>query len=123
MYGVEGLRDEVTTLVDCASADQDWEQIGKEIQAVVDKHATQKKIVLALFKALGFARRWILHMVAGPAGEAVVGGVLVLGAAYGLFSGGDYVDWHRTDDDGAFNFVRGVRETAEARLGTDTKAG
>jgi hypothetical protein len=116
VYGVPRLRDELAALVDGATSDKDWAKVGKDVQAVVDKHATIKKIVLAVFKALEFARKWILRVLTGLAGEAVVGGVFVLGAAYGLFAGGDYVDWHRTDDEGAFDFVRGVRRTATAEL-------
>lgn len=44
-------------------------------------------------------------------------GAFVLGGLFGLFAGGDYIDWRRTKDEGAFDFVRGVRRTAEAELG------
>ena len=116
VYEIPRLRTALEGLIDRAADDKDWSKVGEDIQRVVEKHATQKKVILAVFKALSFARKWILHVIAGPTGEAVVGGVFLLGAGYGLFSGGDYEDWYRTDDDGAFNFVRGIRTTAEDQL-------
>jgi hypothetical protein len=116
VYGVPLLRDEVRGFVDDASDDKDWPSIATDVKAVVDKFATIKTVVLAVFKVIGLARNWLLRLLGGAPGEAAVSGALVLGTAYGLFAGGDFVDWHRTKDDGAFDFVRGVRRTAQAAL-------
>jgi hypothetical protein len=120
VYDVPGLGSGLQRLVDGVSAEaadnKDWAQIEEEIRAVVEKFRSIKKVVLAVFKVLAWARTWILHAITGAAGPLVVGGAFVLGGLFGLFAGGDYIDWKVTEDEGAFDFVRGVRRTAEAEL-------
>jgi hypothetical protein len=119
VYGVPAISKELASLLGRTATSEptkDWAKVEREIEAVVGKFKSVAKVVRAIFKAIGFARDWALRAIAPPAGEILVDGTFVLGALFGLFAGGDYIDWHRTHDDGAFDFVRGVRRTAEAEL-------
>lgn len=116
-YGSKGLKADLSELVQKAADDKDLAAVGKSVERVVGKYETQKKVLLVLFKGLAFCRRWILRLIAAPQGEAVVAGAFGLGIGYTVFSGGDYLDWRRTEDEGFFDFVKGIRRTAEEGLG------
>lgn len=69
-----------------------------------------------MFKAISYVGKWLINLVAPGAGTAVVDALYVLGGAYGIFVAGDCMDWDRTAEEGAFDFVVGVRRTVRAGL-------
>ncbi|MEA2494615.1 MAG: hypothetical protein QOJ29_2526 [Thermoleophilaceae bacterium] len=111
VYQSEDLKGEMKTLIERAPDDKDFAAVAKAIEEVVGKHDSQKKVVLVVFKALGWAH-WALKKIVPAHALAITGALYGLGIAYGIVSGGDYVDWRRTEDDGFFDRVKGVRHTA-----------
>lgn len=116
VFGLDDLRSELETAVDGAADDRPFARLGDDVQNIVGRFATQKKVLLAVFKAIGFAGKWLVNLVLPGYGTVVVDALYVLGAGYGIFVAGDYMDWHRTKDDGVFDFVVGVRRTLENGL-------
>jgi hypothetical protein len=115
VYQTEDLKSELKTLVERAADDKDFAAVAKAIEEVVGKHNSQKKVVLVVFKGLGWVH-WALKKIVPAHAVAISGSIYGLGIAYGIVSGGDYVDWHRTEDEGFFDRVKGVRRTAEEGL-------
>lgn len=115
-YDRKRIEARLDELVAGASDGKDLAAVGKSVDGVVRKYGTQKQVLEWIFKGLGFVQPFLSKVV--PQAAAVVGGALGLGIAYVIYSGGDYVDWYRTNDDGFFDFVTGVRRTAEAALAT-----
>jgi hypothetical protein len=115
VYESQDLKAELKTLIEGAADDKDFAGVAKAIQDVVGKHESQKKVVLAVFKGLGWVH-WALKRVVPAYAIAITGALYGLAIAYGIASGGDYVDWRRTQDDGFFDRVKGIRHTAEDGL-------
>jgi hypothetical protein len=115
-YRSSELKAELVALVPDESHDQHCAAVATAVEQVVGKFETQKRVLLAVFKALGFCESWILRLIAEPYSRFAVAGAFALGAGYAVFSGGDYLDWHRTAHEGAFDFVKGVRRTAQDGL-------
>ncbi len=115
IYQSSDLKEELKTRIAGASDDKDFAAAAKAIEEVVGKHDSQKKVVLVVFKGLGWAHKF-LTKVAPANAIAITAGLFGLGVAYGIASGGDYVDWRRTEDDGFFDRVKGIRQTAEDAL-------
>lgn len=116
IFGLDGLKKELEVVVGDAAHDRPFAKLGEDVDHIVRRFSTQKKVVLAIFTALGFGGKWLVNLVAPGYGTAVVDALYVLGAVYGVFVAGDYIDWRRTEDEGAFDFVVGVRRTLEGGL-------
>jgi hypothetical protein len=115
-YGTKALKEDLSALVQRAADGKDFAVVGTSVDQIVGRYETQKKVLLLLFKGLSFCRKWILRVISPPTGDAVVAGAFGLGVGYAVFSGGDYIDWTRTKDDGFLDFVKGIRGTAEEAL-------
>jgi hypothetical protein len=112
VYGTRNLKAELAKLVQDAPDDKDFKAVGEAVEKVVGKWESQKKVLVLLLKGLTFAQGVILSATGG-AGKPIMAAAFALAIASALYAGGDYIDWHRTEDDGFFDFVRGIRQTVE----------
>jgi hypothetical protein len=119
-WAVEGaleldrVRADVTAMIESADAGADDHRVDagrKELSSLSARFGRHERVIDVLARVLGKLRGVLLGL-AGWAGAAIAG-VYVLMLAYGIWVAGDFVDWYRTQVDGALDFVAGVRETVK----------
>jgi hypothetical protein len=112
IYGTRKLKPGLTKLVQDAPDDTDFKAIGKAVEQVVGKWESQKRVLVLVLKGLALVQGVILSLTGG-AGKPIMAAAFALAIAYAVYAGGDYIDWHRTEDDGFLDFVKGIRQTVE----------
>ena len=116
IYGAAEIKRELDNRIENAGPGAPFAEVSDAIDGVVAKYGTQAKVLGWVFKAIAFCKRFILHLVPPPQGHFVIGAAFGLGVGYATYSGGDFIDWQRTGDDGFLDFVHGIRQSVEERI-------
>lgn len=111
------LRDDVAQRIAAASATADRDRLdaaSAEVGSLAARFGRHKFVIEVLAKVLGWVAPKLVALATWAA--AAVAGVYVLILGYGVWAGGDYLDWYRTRVDGRLDMVDGVRTTVVAAL-------
>lgn len=124
LYEIDRIFDELDEHLDQVPGDvpaDTFNQAKEKVDELVAAFRKQKKSIEWLLHGLAWARPWIMGLTPwGPVG-LTAGYVLTIG--YIVYSGGDYIDWHRTGDKAWLDRVPGVRSTVDQFVFSGTGRG
>jgi hypothetical protein len=115
---VERVRDDVDAMIAEHGARADpahMRACAEELHALDARFGRHKLVASALATVLGKVQRLLIDLAGWAA--AAVAGIFVLMLSYGVWVGGDFLDWYRTRQDGRLDLVAGVRSIVELALG------
>jgi hypothetical protein len=111
------LRADIKERIAAVSGTVDGDRLdaaSSEVASLAARFGRHEKVITVLVKVLGWVRPKLVALA--PWAAAAVAGVYALVLGYGVWVGGDYVDWYRTKEEGRLDLVDGVRTTVVAAL-------
>jgi hypothetical protein len=117
LYETKRIKVEVDQLLNAPAglgADQ-YNEVNQKLEELLGRHQITTKTLIWVTRGLALAKGPLL--LAGPWGAAALGAGYVGVFGYGVFVGGDYLDWYRTGDVGWLDRVQGLRTTIRAAAG------
>jgi hypothetical protein len=111
------LRGEIAQRIDAVAGPVDDDRLNaasSEVASLTDRFGRHQHVIAVLAKVLVWVRPKLVALASWAA--AAVAGVYLLVLGYGVWVGGDYVDWYRTKEEGRLDLVDGVRTTVLAAL-------
>jgi hypothetical protein len=112
------LRRDVTDRIAATADDQVDEgrvdAAADEAASLAARFGRHELVIKVLAKVLGWVRPKLVALASWAA--AAVAGVYGLALGYGVWVGGDYLDWYRTEAEGRLDLVDGVRTTVLGAL-------
>jgi hypothetical protein len=100
----------IAALPDSADPDR-LEAAANELHSLATRFGRHDKVIAVLAAILKKLRPAIVALASWAA--AAMAGVYALVLVYGVWVGGDFLDWRRTRQDGALDIVSGVRSVVE----------
>jgi hypothetical protein len=117
LYEAKRIEAEVDQVLGGAAqleADQ-YNEANQKLEELLGRHETTTKVLIWVTRGLALAKGPLL--LAPPWGPAALAAGYVGVFGYGVFVGGDYLDWHRTGDVGWLDRVQGLRTTIRTAAG------
>lgn len=114
---VERLRAEVAGMIATAPSNlvsARLEAARGEVESLEKRFGRHELVMRVLSELLGLVDG-ALTKLAGWVAPAI-GGVYVLMLSYGVWVAGDFVDWHRTRDEGRLDLVAGIRSVVTSAV-------
>ena len=118
LYEAKRIEVEVEQVLGAAvqlGADQ-YNEANQKLEELLSRHQTTTMVLTWVTRGLALAKGPLL--LSPPWGPAALGAGYVAVLGYGVFVGGDYLDWYRTGDVGWLDRVQGLRTTIRAAMGS-----